>query len=436
MRRSAGARTRSWEPDREAQIQGENQGKDLWKTMKDTDNDTSRRLYRFKQRFCAAALAVLLAGTGLSLPQGGAAFAAGTQPAAQVTEAQETAGQQSGEQQAATQKTADSRAAEQKTVCKEEQQELRGVWIYYGEFKEMGLADQTESNFTQNAEKLFKKLSKDGINTVFFHVVPCNDAIYPSALLDWSKYMFSREPDYDPLEILIKQAHRYGISFHAWLNPYRKEMGKSFNPGKKTSVQRIVNIVGEIVENYDVDGIHFDDYFYPSNGQFARVPQKTRKRKVNQMVRRVYRKVKSIREDVVFGISPAGNIEYAESIGCDLKTWMTKDGYVDYIIPQIYWSDDYLLQGRKHRLYTERLSAWCKLNRGNTPMYIGLGLYMAGVRSSVDRGWSKRSNNLVSQIKKERKAGCKGFVLFSAGRMTGKTSKKEMRKLRKYLGVK
>lgn len=315
----------------------------------------------------------------------------------------------------------------------EASEELRGVWIYYGEFRSMGLADQTEGKFTKNAGKLFKKLSKEGINTVFFHVVPCNDAVYPSALLDWSSYMFTRAPDYDPLEILVDQAHRYGLSFHAWLNPYRKEMGKSFNPGRQASVDRIVDIVEEIVEDYEVDGIHFDDYFYPSNGQFARVPVKTRKRKVNQMVRRVYRKIKSIREDVVFGISPAGNIDYAESIGCDLRTWLSKDGYVDYIIPQIYWSDEYYLNGRKHKLYTERLAAWRKLNTRGTPMYIGLSLYMAGVQSSVDRGWSKRSDNLATQIRKERKAGCQGFVLFSAGHMTGKTSKKEMRKLRKLL---
>lgn len=388
--------------------------------MKHSDKNIFRRSKHWKLRCFAVWLAVLLILAELSSVWGGASPVASAQSDRQGTVWREDAVTWTGDQLYADSQT-------------ETTKELRGVWIYYGEFRTMGLADQTERKFTKNAGKLFKKLSKEGMNTVFFHVVPCNDAVYPSALLDWSSYMFTKAPDYDPLEILIDQAHRYGLSFHAWLNPYRKEMGKSFNPGKQASIDRIVDIVEEIVEDYEVDGIHFDDYFYPSNGQFARVPVKTRKKKVNQMIRKVYRKIKSIREDVVFGISPAGNIDYAESIGCDLHTWLSKDGYVDYIIPQIYWSDEYFLNGSKHKLYTERLAAWRKLNTRGTPMYIGLGLYMAGVQSSVDRGWSKRSDNLVTQIRKERKAGCQGFVLFSAGHMTGKTSKKEMKELRKLL---
>ena len=162
--------------------------------------------------------------------------------------------------------------------------DMRGVWIAFVDYKNMGLYNKSEAVFRANASKMFKNLKKDKINTVFFHVVPCNDSIYPGKYLKWSKYMFKKAPAYDPLKILIELAHENDISFHAWLNPYRKTMKKSFNPGKDASVKRILNIVNEIIDNYDVDGIHMDDYFYPSNGQFKKVSVSKRKKNVNKMI--------------------------------------------------------------------------------------------------------------------------------------------------------
>ena len=87
---------------------------------------------------------------------------------------------------------------------------IRGVWISFHDYESAGLCNKSQKKFTANADAYFKKLKKDGINTVYFHVVPCNDAIYPSEYLPWSPYMFGSEPDYDPLEILVDTAH---ISF-------------------------------------------------------------------------------------------------------------------------------------------------------------------------------------------------------------------------------
>ena len=313
---------------------------------------------------------------------------------------------------------------------------MRGVWISYKDYADMGLVHKSEKTFTKKADKIFKQMQKDKINTVFFHVVPCNDAIYPSEYLDWSSYMFKKEPEYDPLEILIEKAHQYNITFHAWINPYRKTMESSFNPGKNASTKRIVNIVEEIIENYDVDGIHFDDYFYPSGDQFKKISVATRKKNVNKMIQTVYQSIKEKNPNLVFGISPAGNIDYAQSIGCDLHTWLSEDGYLDYIVPQIYWTDDYKLSGRSYKMYSNRLVQWKAINQNQTPMVIGLGLYMSGVRSGVDIGWSKKSNNIVSQIKKQKASGCQGFVLFSGRYMTGKSGKKEMKNYRKYYRIK
>ena len=314
--------------------------------------------------------------------------------------------------------------------------DMRGVWIAFVDYKNMGLYNKSETTFRKNAAKMYKKLAKDKINTVFFHVVPCNDAIYPSEYLKWSHYMFEKKPSYDPLKILIELAHENDISFHAWLNPYRKTMNKSFNPGKASSINRILDIVGEIIDNYDVDGIHMDDYFYPSNGQFKKVSMKKRKKNVNKMVRQVYAAIKATDEDIMFGISPAGNVSYAESIGCDLETWLSKDEYIDYIIPQIYWSDNYILNEKKTKLYTQRLKQWIALDKNDTPMIIGLGLYRAATGDAYDKGWKKKKNNIVTQIKKEKAAGCQGFVLFSSSHMYNKTAKKEMKYYRKYFKIK
>lgn len=314
--------------------------------------------------------------------------------------------------------------------------DMRGVWIAFVDYKNMGLYNKSEATFRKNASKMYKKLKIDNINTVFFHVVPCNDAIYPSEYLKWSKYMFAKKPAYDPLQILIDLAHENGISFHAWLNPYRKTMKKSYNPGKESSVDRILDIVNEIVDNYEVDGIHMDDYFYPSNGQFKKVSIKKRKKNVNNMVKQVYATIKETDEEIMFGISPAGNVSYAESIGCDLKTWLSEDGYIDYIVPQIYWSDNYILNGKKTNLYTQRLKQWMSLNKNDTPMIIGLGLYRANTGDASDKGWKKNNNIIVKQIKKEKAYGCQGFVLFSSSHMYNKTAKKEMKNYRKYFGIK
>ena len=313
--------------------------------------------------------------------------------------------------------------------------DMRGVWVAFVDYKNMGLYNKTEEEFRINADSMYKKFKKDKINTVFFHVVPCNDAIYPSDNLKWSKYMFEKAPAYDPLSILIELAHENGISFHAWINPYRKKIGMSFNPGKASSIDRIVDIVDEILENYQVDGIHMDDYFYPSNGQFKKVSVQKKKTNVNKMIRKVYAVVKGKNPDILFGISPAGTVTYAESIGCDLKTWLSQDGYIDYIVPQIYWSDKYKLNGRMTKLYTQRLKQWTELNQNGTPMMIGLALYRAGTKDRLDTGWKKKNNLIVTQIKQEKNAGCQGFVLFSSTYMYNKSGKKEMKNYRKYFGV-
>ena len=187
----------------------------------------------------------------------------------------------------------------------------QGVWISVFELYELGLQNKTELMFTNNVDRLFKTLNEYGFNNVYFHVRAYDDAIYKTDEFDWCKYISSKPLSYDALKILIDKAHKYNLKFHAWINPYRVTTDKILNPGKQSTIDHIVAGVKEIVEKYDVDGIHFDDYFYPSataGNKYSKVSEKKRKANVNKMVKAAYSAVKEIKPSVKFGISPAGNI--------------------------------------------------------------------------------------------------------------------------------
>ena len=314
----------------------------------------------------------------------------------------------------------------------------RAVWVCFYEYYSTGLSNRTEAAFKSNAEKLFKSIKNYGCNEVYFHVRAFDDAIYPSKIVGWSSYMCSdkKSPGYDPLKILVEKAHAHNLKIHAWMNPYRVTTKKILNPAKSKTRKRIVSQVKEIIDNYDVDGIHFDDYFYLGS-KYNKVKAKTKRKNVNKLIKEVYKTVKAKSKDLEFGISPAGNIEYSMSIGGDVKTWLSKKGYIDYIVPQIYWSDQYKLSGTMHKLFSERLAAWRSLNKIDLPMYIGMGVYRAGKKKKQvkpDYGWAKKSNNLVTQLKKIKDGNCEGYSLFAYGDMVGSTARKEMNKFLIELG--
>lgn len=314
---------------------------------------------------------------------------------------------------------------------------VRGMWISFLDYEAAGLYNKPEGEFRQNANLLFEELQSYGINHVYFQVRAFDDAIYPSKYFKFSKYMAKGTPNYDPLHILIEAAHSHKISFHAWINPYRITYDKIYNPAEEATIKRIVNGVMEIVVKYKVDGIQFDDYFYPAKGEgqpYSKVSVAKRKQNVNKMLREVYRQIKKKDSSVVFGVSPAGERSYAESIGCDISTWLSQKGYMDYIIPQIYWSNQYKMNGKVCSLFSSRLEEWNMLNQNNTPMYIGLGLYRAGMASDVDLQWTRSTNVISGQIKELTKKGNKGYVLFSYRFIKANDAcKKEMKNYLKQL---
>ncbi|MBR1873749.1 MAG: family 10 glycosylhydrolase [Eubacterium sp.] len=307
--------------------------------------------------------------------------------------------------------------------------ERRGVWVAFYEYSAAGLSNRTEAAFRKNAATLFKNIKSYGCNEVFFHVRAYDDAIYPSKITGWSHYISTdgKALSYDPLEILVQAAHSQGLKFHAWMNPYRVTTTKILNPAKTKTINRIVNQVKEIINNYQVDGIHFDDYFYLGT-KYASVKASKRRKNVNKLIKKVYATVKAKSKDIEFGISPAGNYEYCMSIGADVKTWLSKSGYIDYLIPQIYWSDKYKMGGKYHKLFTERLELWRSLNKLDLPMPIGLAAYRCGYSTPPDYGWSKKKNNLKTQLQAIKAGNSEGYSLFAYTNLWTSHSKAEMKK--------
>lgn len=317
--------------------------------------------------------------------------------------------------------------------------EIRAVWVSFFEYEGAGLKNQPESTFRINADKMFRNIRNNGCNTVFFHVRAFDDAIWPSDNFDFSSYMGDWEPDYDPLAILVESAHKYKLSFHAWMNPYRITKKKVYDPAEQSTNSRILLAVREVIDQYPVDGIHFDDYFYPSKGhkqysKYSSISQKKKMEYTNAMVRSVHDTVKQKSASLQFGISPAGNVEYCESIGADVKTWMSVPGYIDYIVPQIYWSNSYLMGGSMTRLFDQRLSQWKSLNTANITMYIGLGLYRGGMNDRLDTGWKKSSKVVASEISKTRRSDkVSGYALFSYESLYKSSCRKEVKNMLKRI---
>ena len=290
-----------------------------------------------------------------------------------------------------------------------------GVWVSYGDFNTLGLYNQDETGFRENAAAFLNTAEEYGVNTVYFHVRAFRDAAYDSKYFPLASYVWERSEEipYDPLQIMTELAHEHDMQLHAWMNPYRNTSfdAEILDPASKDTRNEILLAVEEVLDNYDVDGIHFDDYFYEEGNT---LPEAEKKENVNRMVKAVYKEVHNAGRDLVFGISPAGNTAYCESIGADIETWLSEDGYVDYIIPQIYWTDEHTAQWREN-MFSDTLDEWIELNENDTELYIGLAVYKAGIDEDADPGWKNSDKNIAEQVSQLTEKDCDGYVFFSAG---------------------
>ena len=292
---------------------------------------------------------------------------------------------------------------------------------------------KTKNNPSAQKQELIEILDtlKDtGINTIMFQVRPYGDAMYKSNINPWSKELTGvqgKDPGYDPLSFVLKEAHTRGMKVHAWLNPYRvissgtdinvltsnhparknpsllieNRGGMYYNPELQQVKDLISDTVGEIVSNYDIDGIVFDDYFYPTDyplpegeGKDGAVAN-ARREHINQMILQVKNTIKSIKPGVRFGVSPRGvwknkvndssgsDTGYAKesyySDYADTVKWV-KEGYIDYIIPQVYWEMNHSIAPFK-----TVVNWWNNVVKGtNVDLYIGHTIDKDVVAKEID----------------------------------------------------
>lgn len=314
----------------------------------------------------------------------------------------------------------------------------KAVWISYLNMET--LKDQNEQAFKQSFTSMCDKAIENKLNTLIVQVRPFQDAIYPSKLFPTSFYISSSQKlSYDPLAIMVEIAHEKGLFIEAWINPYRISYNQQqwdqfetyssiqdyanskhvlkdhynamLNPASEEVREYIVAGVEEIIQNYNVDGIHFDDYFYRES-MFQDTTQKERQQYVNALIREVYATIKAKDARISFGISPQGNLDNARNIGADIDTWLREDGYVDYVMPQIYWTNEWGMN-QDVAMFDERVQAYQAIHQNeNTKLYAGLALYLCGQDVNDDFGWQKQNDNLKQQVETVKENGWQGYSLF------------------------
>lgn len=344
----------------------------------------------------------------------------------------------------------------------ENEMETRAVWFSYLDFQKY-LRDLDEDEFIEAFEEICENAIDQNLNTLIVHVRAFNDAIYPTEKYPWADWLTTRQvdPGYDPLELMIELAHEYGLKFEAWVNPYRisltTKQSEAFtrsaymnqyresdlipyqsgsdsriilNPASKKAQRNIVKGIEEIVRNYDVDGIHFDDYFYQT-GTEGSTEAWQRRMIVNELIKEVYDSIKAIDEEVVFGISPQGNLDNCRAHGADIDTWLSTEGYVDYLMPQIYWSDQWGADGST-AMFTQRATMFKNIWKNkNIDLKVGLGTYMIDRQPAGDIGWMEKNDNLASQVKKAAKLGYNGYSLYRYDDLTKEIAQPELNHLKK-----
>ncbi len=324
--------------------------------------------------------------------------------------------------------------------------EMRGIWVSMMDFGPLGLKDRTKKVYRQNVKKFLKNAKKYKTNAIFLHVRAHDDALWKSNTFPAMKEITAKATSakkaskvysYDPLEEFIDCADDYNMEVHAYLNPYRIEDSKYLDPALASSRSRVKKAVKELMD-YDIAGIHFDDYFYHSTGGYVNTTKRNKvysvnisaeakRANVNKLVKSVYNQAHN--EDLVFGISPQGNYSNDMNSGADVQKWLSTEGYVDYVAPQIYWTNS-----SKSNLYSERLAQFMDLKKASSvDMYIGLALYRSGSNVAGDSGWIEKNYNLRDQVAMLRSANADGYIMFSARFLTSSAARNELNNLKNLL---
>ncbi len=343
-------------------------------------------------------------------------------------------------------------------------EELRAVWVATVSNIDYPSRPTTSTEILkQEFVKLLDMHQRNGMNAVVVQVRPATDAFYPSPLEPWSQWLTGRQgqppiPYYDPLEFMITETHKRKMEFHAWMNPYRAVFNintssiapthitrlhpewfltygdkKYFDPGNKDVQKFVTAVVQDVVSRYDVDAIHFDDYFYPYRIAGQEFPDAAsyqkfgkglsrddwRRSNTDSIIVSLSKVIKKENKKCQFGISPFGIWRNADKdprgshtkggqtnyddLYADILLWLQK-GWIDYVAPQLYWEI-----GHKLADYNTLIEWWSKNTFGKN-CYIGLGIYRAG----SNEAW-KDKTQLPRQIAKLRNTpNINGMIFFSS----------------------
>lgn len=321
---------------------------------------------------------------------------------------------------------------------KEKDISMRAVFISYIEYMKY-FDEKSDLGVKKEIDTMIRNVKESGLNTIILQVRPFSDAIYPSRIFPLSYTVAKTEGgkrDFDILDYFIEQAHKHNLKLHAWINPYRirnttdiseiseenpcfkwlntnkvkviEGKGIYYNPADSDVMDLIVEGVKEIVANYSVDGIIFDDYFYPDESidleNYEEIKntislEDYRLSNTNTLVKMVYDAIKKENDEVLFGISPDGNIANNYEIHyADIKKWLKEDGYIDYIMPQIYY-------GFYHETkpFIETLNEWENLIQNDVLIAPALALYKAGevdqYAKSGSNEWIENDDIIVKEMK-------------------------------------
>lgn len=374
----------------------------------------------------------------------------------------------SGNETTPTPEPAPATPAEPGGSAKPAADEMRGAWIstVNGDWPSSGAKGNVERQKQEYTSQL-DQLKDMGINAVFVQVRANADAIYPSGLVPWNSVLTGtqgKDPGYDPLAFMIEEAHKRGLEFHAWFNPFRgtnsaaasnlaanhvsklhpdwivNASGKLYiNPGIPEARQHIIDTIMEVVNNYNVDGVHLDDYFYPSNVTFnddaAFKTYNTlnttdraawRRDNINQFVQQLGQSIHQVKANVEYGISPFGvwrnkandltgsdtkaGVTAYDSMNADVRTWI-KQGWIDYVAPQVYWS--MTLNAAR---YDKVVDWWVnEVANTNVKLYIGHAPYKLG---TPEIGW-QTSQEIIDQLTyNEKYPSIGGDIYFSSQYLT------------------
>ncbi len=351
--------------------------------------------------------------------------------------------------------------------------EMRAVWI--ATVANIDWPSKSGLSTDMQKEEMIEllDLAKEyNLNTVVFQVRPSTDAFYPSELEPWSQWLTGEQgqapdPWYDPLEFAIEECRERGLEIHLWLNPYRAVVdtarasisdespvmenpewivsyGKAryFNPGLPEARNHVASVVADVLKRYDVDALHFDDYFYPYRlaGQefpdqeaFEKFPrgfgsdekEDWRRDNVDLIIEQLHDTIEMVNPHVAFGISPfgvwrnraddprgsdtqAGQTNY-DDLYANILKWQ-EEGWIDYVTPQIYWHI-----GKEVADY-EIIADWWSRNALGCRLYIGQAFYRIN-RKSNDREW-RSARQIIKQLKLNRTfPNIDGSMYFSAKSM-------------------